>query len=649
MAVLDQELVECSPFAEGRSFGPVGPYEMLRGRTTVSIDPHHTVNRSIVDLPRARRAPSGAVLAQSDVLMLRPATAGHGNGCLLCVVPNRGTTGGMPFRYDEPVRFGPESGLDPGDGWLLRSGWTVVWIGWQCDIPRDVGLGCSVPEVVDADGRPLEGPIRVQLQPFLSPAASLPLRSATDLSSTTTCYPVAGSGGSEAQLLVAPGYGQPFEEVSPSRWRFACARPDGTLAPDRASVWQEGGFQPDKVYEVHYRTDRCPLVGAGLAVFRDVARHCIVSDDSLDHAFAVGWSQAGRFLRQYLRDGFNCDEHGDQVFDAVLPMIAGSQTGQFNQRYGQPSEPLTPEVSSAPLDLSAIDRSRGTAPKLVSVNTASEYWRGDRSFDSMCVDRHDVPDGDLTTREYYFAGAEHLGGAGTPGGQWPPRNHLLTTPLYRAVLELTRRWVVEGDPPPASRRPRAHDGTAVSRTEAPRLFGEMTGLAAPSETDLVSLESPSGAKSRSRNTSVIWVSGLDQDANEVAGIRHPELAVPLATHTGWNLIASEGPQWATFASITGNSVPFPPSHDPSGPSKDRRRSISARYRGIREFLSRLEASAAELAAEGFLLTEDIERVVATGLAHFESLARIGEDFPTTAPGQVHANAEVPRSNHRSTN
>jgi hypothetical protein len=192
MAVQAVELTQRSPFADGFHFGEAGPYELIQSRITVALDPSQPVNRPIVDLEHACRSVSGRVEAQADVLLLRPRARRRGNRCLLCVVPNRGTTGGIPFRYDEPPRFGPESGLHPGDGWVLRSGWTLVWTGWQWDVPRTEGrLGCSVPEVVDARGLPLEGTVRVELQPFLAPAASLSLRSASDLTGTATCYPAA--------------------------------------------------------------------------------------------------------------------------------------------------------------------------------------------------------------------------------------------------------------------------------------------------------------------------------------------------------------------------------------------------------------------------------------------------------------------------
>jgi hypothetical protein len=289
VAVLGVTITDQRPFAGGAGFGSVGPYETLRSRVKVSLDPDIDVNHAVVDLAGARRSESGHVEAESDVLVLRPMDPRRGNGCLLCVVPNRGTTGGMPFDADEPPRFGTDPGLHPGDGWLLRAGWTLSWTGWQWDAPRTDGrLGCSVPEVVDAGGMPHDGTVRVELQPFLVPKSWLPLRSASDLSGTVACYPAADVEQHDAVLQVAPHRGQPFVPISRSEWVFGRVGLQGALVPDPESIWLAGGFEPDRVYEVHYRTNRCPLVGTGLAVFRDVASHLLADDDHLDHAFAVG-------------------------------------------------------------------------------------------------------------------------------------------------------------------------------------------------------------------------------------------------------------------------------------------------------------------------------------------------------------------------
>ena len=384
-----------------------------------------------------------------------------------------------------------------------------------------------------------------------------------------------------------------------------------------------GGFHPDQVYEVQYRTSRCPLVGAGLAVVRDVTSHLLASHDHLVHAFAVGWSQSGRFLRQYLRDGFNCDEAGNQVFDAVMPFVAGSSTGEFNRRYGQPSEALAEGSSlQAPFamaELLATERRRGTAPKVVSVNTASEYWRGDASLGHVTMRGGEALD-DEDVREFYLAGTEHIGGAAPSSYAGNPiRNHLSVAPLYRALLELARQWVVDGVAPPQSCLPRRRDGTAVSRRQALDQFAEITGLATPDEDDMLPGPSPLANSRRGAGdfSEPGFVCALDSDANELAGIRHPELCVPLATHTGWNLLLVEGPQWAAVGSITGNSLPFPADTRHTDKATDRRRSIAERYRDVDDYLSQLERAAQWLMTKRFFLPEDVDRVVATARLHYE--------------------------------
>jgi Alpha/beta hydrolase domain len=629
VAVVSAQIAWREEFAGGRRFGDAGPYELVRYRMKAALDPGSPANAAVTDIDHAARSACGHVEAETDVLVLRPAGHRRGNGCLLCVVPNRGTTGGMPFSYDGPPRFGAEAGLRPGDGWLLRSGWTVCWTGWQWDVPRTAAsLGCSVPEVVDAAGRPLEGTVRVELQPFLAPAPWLPLRSASDLTRTCTCYPASDPAQSDALLQVATRRGEPFVAIPRAEWSFARPDADGRLVSDREAVWLAGGFRPDRLYRVRYRTSRCPLVGAGLAVFRDVASYLRVSDDQCEHVFAAGWSQSRRFLRQFLLDGFNLDEGGRRVFDAVLPFIAGASRGEFNQRYGQPAEALAEGAAQQPpyaiADLSAADWARGSAPKVISVNTASEYWRADGSLGHIDAGGADIRDDDPATRDYYLAGTEHLGGGALgfaiPG---PPRNHLSLAPLNRAVLELARRWVVDGRPPPATMRPRVDDGTAIPRPRALREFGAVTGLPLPDEETMLQREDGHAAAPGERHPSAdVYVSALDEDGNEVAGIRHPELSVPLATHTGWNLLLAAGPQWAALSALTGNSHPFSLAEGDGAGPEDQRRPVAARYRDREDYLVRLKAAALDLAAEGFLLTEDINRVVATAGAHYDLFSRM---------------------------
>ena len=137
----------------------------------------------------------------------------------------------------------------------------------------------------------------------------------------------------------------PRTPIDRGRWRFAREKSDGAVEADDRHVWIEGGFDPGRIYTVVFRTHRCPVVGVGLAAFRDFAsflrNNAVVGENpvagAIDHAYAFGVSQSGRFLRTLLYHGMNVDEAGRRVFDGVHAHIAGARRGDFNVRYAMPS------------------------------------------------------------------------------------------------------------------------------------------------------------------------------------------------------------------------------------------------------------------------------------------------------------------------
>ena len=59
----------------------------------------------------------------------------------------------------------PSAPLDPGNGFLMRHGYTVVWCGWQADVPPAPGLmGLQAPEATSPDGSRLGGKILCEFQ-----------------------------------------------------------------------------------------------------------------------------------------------------------------------------------------------------------------------------------------------------------------------------------------------------------------------------------------------------------------------------------------------------------------------------------------------------------------------------------------------------
>src|SRR5919109_4302489 len=160
MAVTALEIKTCSPFAQGTAFGNVGPYQLLEGTVHIAVDPNHPSNAGITDLHLAPRDAQGLVRCSADVRLLQPVAPQHGNQRLLLDIVNRGNPTVL-------TNFNSAVGrLDPGNGFLMRQGYTVVWCGWQDDVPATPGLiRIQVPEALDADGQPLAGKIAVTFQP----------------------------------------------------------------------------------------------------------------------------------------------------------------------------------------------------------------------------------------------------------------------------------------------------------------------------------------------------------------------------------------------------------------------------------------------------------------------------------------------------
>ena len=116
--------------ADGQSFGSTGPYERLVGRIEFALDPADPHNVGIVDLNHARRDSDGRVHFSSDLNVLRPSDPAKGNGVLLFHVSNRGV-------MDLLGTFNRGNASDGGigDGLLMRDGYTMVFVGWEFDVP----------------------------------------------------------------------------------------------------------------------------------------------------------------------------------------------------------------------------------------------------------------------------------------------------------------------------------------------------------------------------------------------------------------------------------------------------------------------------------------------------------------------------------
>ena len=653
--VVRVEIHERTPILGGEPYPLVGPYEMITGRTYFAVDPELGPNRIITDIGKAPRNDRGEVEFSSDLVLLKPVRVERGNGAIFYEVSNRGGKAMVRLfnlARDSQTPRNPRTREDFGDGFLMRHGFTLLWLGWQLDPPHRPGNMRVYPAIARDPDHPITGLVRCDFvvktradHHILSDRSHIP-------------YPVSDPDAPENSMTVRDAVEGERQIVPRHRWRFARME-GGQPVPDTTHVVLEGGFEPGRIYEVVYRSQDPPLVGMGPTAVRDMISHLKYEGDAdlsiprtaLNRALGFGSSQSGRFLRTFLYQGFNEDEQNRRVFDGLIPHVAGAGRGSFNHRFAQPSRdaqpfsnffyptdifPFTDTAQTDPVtgktDGLLIHFARpDLRPKIFYTNSSYEYWGRASSLIHTTVDgTRDVEFMDQV-RHYHFAGSQH------GVGPFPPsrtRGQQLNNPLdfnwsMRALLLALDRWVADGAAPPPSQYPRLDRDTLVPFPEFN--FPRLPGVRAPTRIHrayrvdygprfrsegIVSFQPP-----RVGAPFPILVPKVDADGNELAGIRLPELAVPLATYTGWNLFGpGQGPP-TEICSFRGSYIPFARTKKERMEKGDPRLSIQERYGSREEYLGRVVAVALELMDQGYLLSQDVSQVVKGAAARWEYLMR----------------------------
>ncbi len=348
-------------------------YEKIVGTIHFAVDPGHPRNRVIVDLDAAKKNAAGRVEFSADLFILRPRDQARSNGVALVEVSNRGRKGMLSFFNRGPAELDPSKDADLGDGFLTRQGYTLVWVGWQFDVPRQAGL-----MKFDAPVSSVSGVVRAE---FTTNDRALE-HTLADLAGYSPSDPAAA----DATLTVRDGPFGATTTIPRRQWRL---RGNNIVSID-------GGFEPGRTYEVAYRAANLPVAAAGLAAFRDTASWIKYRSDatvSAKYAYTFGSSQSGRFLRAFLYYGFNSDEQGRQVFDGVMAHIAGTGRLSLNERGATPNALSMYTATKFPFSdarqrdpnsgrtegLLDNDRARQNQPKIFYTNTSVEYWGGGRA------------------------------------------------------------------------------------------------------------------------------------------------------------------------------------------------------------------------------------------------------------------------------
>lgn len=649
-AVVRFQIDKVEPFASGKAFGSTGAYECMTGKVYYAIDPQAKQNRTIRDLDLAPVNSEGLVEFQADLFILVPADRTRANGAILHDVNNRGNQLALGFfNYGGGDRNNPRTEKEAGDGFLLRHGFTIISNGWDGELlPGNHRLRLQAP-VATNDGNPITGKIRCEIVPT------------KDVTRTDVNWANHGSyrptieGLHQATLTVRERTNDKRQPIDRKQWSLHVTDVDADNRSQlpRVELEYPSGLKQGWIYELIYEAQDPLVHGVCFAALRDLMTACKHGEGDanpllhngkpfLTRAHSFGVSQTGRYLREYLYSGFNEDEQGRKVLDGVIPHVAGGGLGSFNHRFAQPTRhvcqhdhhqypadrfPFTYEVQSDPLSgqkTGILERSTEskTAPYIMHTQSEAEYWS--RSGSLVHTDPLGQRDAVIpaNVRVYAFGGTQH-GPSGYPpskGDGKYPANPGDYKPFLRSLLLALDRWVETGAEPPASVYPSIQSETLVDWHRDATNFPRIPGIEYPKV-----IQQPScfdyGPNWLSRGIIdkhppgiighyKVLVPRCDADGNAVGCLSPPEVAVPIATHTGWNLRSKQAGAENELLSLRGSFLPFEFTKANREKSDDPRPSIAERYSSLADYLQQLRTECKKQQEGGYLLQEDAARIIA---------------------------------------
>ncbi len=578
------EIKSRAPAFNGQTFGEHGAYEQITAVARMRIDPRAPANRGIVDLKLAPRAADGMVEYDVDVVILRPQDPAKARRVLFYDVVNRGMrllammTGGNMMNPN-----------DPGDGLMMRQGYTMVWSGWQGDLGGSgnamlaaLPAGVTLPKLIGArfpvatnKGRPITGPVSTEaiFDSASGKAMTLP-------------YAAASLTQPGARLTVRAVSDSPARTIPASDWRFTDDR--------HIELTRPADMDAGAIYRFEYTAKDPWVMGLGFAATRDLVswlRHAPIAagnpladiaaapcerdvtdvcanpeGGNFSAAVAFGGSQSGRYLRDFLWQGFNRDPAGRKVFDGVIPFIPGARQTFTNFRFAEPGRfsrqhedhdvpgfafPYTYATVTDPVTgkrdgiLNACNET-GTCPKVFHIDTSGEFWQAGSSLVGTGGTARDV-DFPTEVRAYMIAGGAHAPGMTLPACRYPA-NALNYSPVVRALIVAMVDWSLVKRNPPESRWPSLAKGELLP-------IDQLRGPNVPGA-DLVwpkVMNRPIPPKGK-----MAWpmhVPAIDADGNDAPGIRLPQLAAPQGTYLGWNL-RKAGYGEGDLCLLSGTYLPF---------------------------------------------------------------------------------------------
>lgn len=304
------EITRVETAFDSLSFGNIGVYEKVVGHALAEVDPAHPLNAEIVNIGKAPTNAAGRVEYKLDFYLLKPADLRGGNRRLFYDVVNRGNKLALNNLNDAPRVNDPSLAAEAGNGFLMRHGYSLLWSGWQGDVGEGDDLLRAQLPIATEGGSPIVGRNRDE---FILEQTRSPV-------TVSLSYPASTFDQRSATLTVRQREQDPRTLLSPEHWCFK--------STTKIEIRRPAGFDAAAIYEFIY-TARDPIVmGLGFSAVRDLVafmRHDSADVDgrpnplnlegrpAIDYVLAYGASQSGRFLRDFIYQGFNQDHRNRKV------------------------------------------------------------------------------------------------------------------------------------------------------------------------------------------------------------------------------------------------------------------------------------------------------------------------------------------------
>lgn len=628
------EINKVEPTFNGATFGDAGSYELATGKAYGAVDPEDPANANLAHIDQAPRNAHGLVDYSTDFAMLRPADPGRGNGKIFYEIINRGA----PLSF---AMLNNGSLADPGNGFLMRQGYAIVWAGWQPDAnPNTAAYQAHFPVAKQPDGRPIVERTLESLVPDTPQSGNRQSIQGSTLTADITYAPVAlDPRRARAMLTVRQEADDQPVALPHSSVRFL---PDKRVAIDMSAA-NSRGFDQGAIYELTYDGKDPWVGGLGFASTRDLVSYLrqhsfgstgpgsLGSNVPVQGVYAWGYSQSGRFLRDFIWQGFNADPAGRKVFDGVHSGVPGAKNtdhnlppdefpfaqssrwirqheehnypgGDFPFTYNTQHDPLTNKTDGL-LVRCTITR---TCPKIFQTDSDFEMWNGGAWLITTDTTGRPVqlPE---NVRAFMISGQSHGPGNGTPRPLAACKldsNPLDGGPVYRALVVAMDQWVSSGVQPPDSHYPTLQDRTLQTLPDAASAWPRIPGfpfnerMVRPAVADY-SVQPPTFGKAYP-----VYVPKTDEFGNPEGGVITPDLAVPLGTYMGRNF-RKPGHAEDELCGVPygGGFIPLAESEDTGG---DSRPSLAERYpRGAEQFTAEREQAIKALINKRLVLPDEL--------------------------------------------